>query len=126
MRDRIFIFLIMMVVVFIPTAGFSEGENYVAFRGGSFSPDESDYDSGTHVEGAFGKYINDGFVAEGALGQYSSKAEFSGWGSLLWQLDGDRRDHGYLSRCDFKRSYEAIRYSRLICWSWYGVLYGKI
>ena len=83
MRNRIFILLIMMVVVFVPTAGFSEGDSYVAFRGGSISPDESGFDSGTHVEGASGKYINDGFVAEGTLGQYSSEAEGSGWNPFL-------------------------------------------
>ncbi len=83
MRLRILIVLTMMGLLFIPSVGFCEGDNYFAFRGGSFSPSESGFDSGTHIEAAFGSTISEGFIVEGAIGQYSSEFSDSGWDAFL-------------------------------------------
>lgn len=104
MRLRILIVLTMMGLLFIPSVGFSEGDNYFAFRGGQISPDESGYDSGTHIEAAFGSSISEGFIVEGAIGQYSSEYSDSGW-DAFWGFysEVDEISVTYLS-ATFKRA----------------------
>lgn len=83
MRLRILIVLTIMGLLFIPSVGFAEEDNYFAFRGGSDSPSPSGFDSGTHIEAAFGSTVSEGFIVEGAIGQYSSEASSSGWDATL-------------------------------------------